>query len=336
MIFVVDTNVFLDESDDCEDFTRKCWRAKPSELRLAVDSDGQILEEYRKHAVPGSLLKKVVRKIGELSWDQNGLNFDFDETQNNLLSEKLCHTPIEPALLGVGKDKTKPYVVFNPNERRDPPRNFPEHLPALQSLGLGMGMVTPKEALDRIHSPRKPNPENLGELEHLLDEYRVAGKRSEHSFLEFKAPGPNRLRLEDRKLVDEMRCDIAVAVCAMLNSCTGWVFVGVRDHDGEILGFNPEYNGIAGYDQVQRMINAEIYRITPNPSKLFDPWVIDLPNGGIVVAIRVTKGSREFSYEHRYPGKGKTKECIPYYRCGPESKTAKELLLICNTDSGSS
>ncbi|MDX2043174.1 MAG: ATP-binding protein [Acidobacteriota bacterium] len=335
MIFVVDTNVFLDEQDtDCEDFTRKCWRARPSELRLAVDSDGQILEEYRQHAAPGSLLKKVLGRIADLGWDRHEISYNFDQDQDKLLDEKLCRTPIEPALLGVGKDIARPYVVYHPNEICKMPRSFTKHLQDIQPYDLGLGMVTPREALDRIHSPRPPFPENVGELTHLLDIHRIAGLRTEHSFLEFKAPGPNEARVDNRILVDRMRCDIAKAVCAMLNSCNGWVFVGVRDNDGEILGFKPEYNGIPGYDHVQRMINAEIYRITPNPSKLFDPWAIDLPTGGIVIAIRVTKGSREFSYEHRYPENGKPKECVPYYRCGPESKTAKEIQIMCNSDSG--
>lgn len=339
MVLVVDTNVFLNEEVDesCEELTRKCRKAKSHELRLGLDAAGQILEEYRKHVRPDTSFRNLVDKLinfeGQFTVTINcnvtqcarcssefSQPFVIDaqastgesECQTCLLNSLSCNVPIQPILLGAGADEAEPVIVYAPNSERIH-REYPRHISILQESGLGKGLLTPYETLEVLSYKRRKFPSTLGELEKILDENKVTGRRCETDFMEFKCP---------TKLTNPMRRDIAKAIQSMLNTCTGWVFVGIKDDDGEITGFLPEYvddGGIVaerGADAIQRKI-IDVFRwIEPDPSLLCTPWVIDYDTDKIIAVIHVVKGDRHFRFEEKIR-----------QRKGPSSSTVEELLV---------
>lgn len=298
MVIVVDPRVFLSEDSDRSYLLQKCLEAGEEEFRVGMN--GALWDEYQRYADKKNA--KFMNLLQRLWFFRNNFTAPLKYnicplSQAPLLTAKGCDVEIEPTMLGAGLDESEPLVVYLPGDDIQPQRVFPTCIPELQSAGLGRNLLSPREAHRKILLSHKKYPENPCELEKLLDDHRVAGKRTERQDLEFKGPKEG--------LTTGMRRDIAEAVCGMLRGGNGWVLVGVRS-DGEIVGFkpkvvddsgNPRKGYTEGYDDTHRAIRQEIERIQPSPRELFNTWPIDLNNGRIVVVIWVLQGDRDYAYE---------------------------------------
>lgn len=299
MVIVVDPRVFLSEKDSDRSYLlRKCLEAGEEEFRVGMND--ALWQEYQRYAdEKNAPITNLLQRLWYFRKQFTAqLKYSIcPQTQTPLLIAKGCDVEIEPTMLGAGLDESEPLVVYLPKDDIQPQRIFPTCISELQKAGLGRRLLSPREAHRRILLPNMRYPENHGELEKLLDDHRIAGKRTELQNLEFKGPKEG--------LTTRMRKAIAEAVCGMLRGGNGWVLVGVRS-DGEIVGFkpkvvddlgNPRKGYTEGYDDTHRAIRQEIERIQPSPRELFDAWPIDLNNGRIVVVIWVLQGDRDYAYE---------------------------------------
>jgi Schlafen, AlbA_2 len=300
MVIVVDPRVFLFPEKDSDRFylLRKCLELREDEFRVGMND--ALWDEYGGYANDNPLIMELLQRL-RLYRKQftEQLKYSIcEKTHAPLLAARGCDIEIEPTLLGAGLDESEPLVVYLAKNDIKPERVFPTCLVELQAAGLGSRLVSPRDVNKRILLSNEPRyPENRAQLVKLLDDHRIADKRTERQNLEFKGPKEG--------LTTRMRKDIAEAVCGMLRGGNGWVLVGVRS-DGEIIGFkpkvvddlgNPRKGYAEGYDDSHIAIRQEIERIQPSPRELFDTWPIDLNNGRIVVVIWVRQSDGDYAYE---------------------------------------
>jgi hypothetical protein len=317
MMVVLDTNVFLQEKDrSCLRIVEILLETYPEYIQLALDADRTIEDEYDRYRTTMSLegqelIQKVMDRI--IDFSNFSPRFDAKPAPDHLgaLERLKCHEPVQPALLCLTFAPTDPLLIYTANAREGITRAYsnPETLKELYSAGLVRNCLSADEAKALLSRHSERHPTTRQELEKLLDDHRVCGRREEHSFLECKGPRS--------VLTARMTKDIAKAVCAMLNTNGGWIFVGVRDSDKMVVGFEPCYENSTsrcGFERIQPIINQRINQIRPRPAGRFDPWVIDLKNRRVVIVIRVLKGKDGVTY-CLDDGDGP----VAYIRQGPES-----------------
>lgn len=260
--------------------------------------------------VSRDLLEKLINRIIDYSKFAPRFANNFSNHDLEKLRSLQCHEPIQPALLSLTLAPPNPVLVYSGSSESYIKRAYcaPSTLDKLREHKLIGSCISAQEAAYVLNRHRSRYPTTVNELETMLDQYKVSGKREEHAFLECKGP--------KKVLTERMTKDVAKAVCAMLNTGPGWVIIGVRDRDKQIVGFEPRYGqgSSFGFEVIQPIISQRINKIRPCPAGRFEPWVIDLGNGKVVVIISVLKGKEGVNYSFDV-GKGSK----VYVRQGPES-----------------
>jgi len=303
MILVFDTNVFLKRHRHLWELLEYFPSLQSSpQFFIAIDEEQALIREYldySKNADPEDPIRVIVERIldGTSLFVLQRTAKQMKRTLHTRLNENDCVNPIEPELFAV-TDYFKDAILIYPTDIESLPiqRRYLESgvLSSIQVGNVGPHTASVGEVLKLLREPREYSPDNLNELYELLFKYRVEGKDSEErEFLEFKCPDCDFL---SQKL---LRKTVA-AICGLLNTREGWVFIGVEDGTGSIKPFPPKYNESrkqASVDQLLRDIYAEVNRISPRPGKLVKIWsILDAQRQNCVVVIRVCQGSQSYKY----------------------------------------
>jgi hypothetical protein len=166
------------------------------------------------------------------------------------------------------------------------PRVYLGQLDNLQRGGIGPAVLTLAEILGPIREPGPYSPSTIDDLRVLICKWP-----EEEEFTEFKSP-------EDDYLTSDMRNKVVKAICGLLNTRSGWVFIGVTPN-GAIAPFSPRYGSLnkdPSTDQLLRDILQQIGQITPKPGRLVIPWPILNDKLKCVVVIYVHQGKRTYLY----------------------------------------
>lgn len=321
MILILDTNILLAfEMDDpwCVLLLDLFFDLHPTYVQLGFDAEGDIEKEYEEYKDLLSddnqalIEKMILNPIKGFSTRlAPKVKSTFDKVQLAELTTLNCH-PIEPAFLATSLADTTPQLVYWESGYEVIGREYWRQptLNELKNRKLIGECISVRDAVSKLLRWHNRYPSTLAEMNALLDEYQIDGKREEHTFIECKCP--------QNVLTERMTRDIAKAVCAMLNTDGGWIFIGVRDSDKKAVGFKTQYENGAktGFEIIQPIINQRINQIKPRPAGLFLPWAIDVGGGKVVVVIHVSKGEAGVNYCFDYrEGKG----WQVYVRQGPES-----------------
>lgn len=120
----------------------------------------------------------------------------------------------------------------------------------------------------------------------------------EHDWIEFKAP--------QNGLVKSMCKNITKAVCAMLNSTSGYVMIGVEESPtAKVVGFEKTYEGtLRAITELENILeNAYFRKIEPNPRFFISLWSFSVPDTAkIVTLVWVEKGNNRYQYD--FDGRG--------------------------------
>lgn len=321
MVLIFDTNVFLQEHyNRWELIDRFPTLSSPPEFLVAVDDKGLIEEEYLEQAIiadPESPIRIATERI------LDGTGFFVvrkPSTISGELSKRLskysCTKPIEPQLFGVANSTPKSILVCaNDQDTLPIPREYMKLgvLNQIQHGGVGPVVSSLKEVLKIIRAPHERSPETLEELRSFLSKQSLGPlKNEEREFIEFKNPKVDYLSQELlRKTVR--------AVCGMLNSRDGWLFIGIDDDSGKIEPFPPRYKNLSkplSLDDLWKNILEEIDRICPQPGKLVNTWPIpDDRKENYVFVIHVQQGSQDYLYRDK---NGKLNK-VKWIRSGPRT-----------------
>jgi len=320
MILVFDTNVFLLREGNLWELLEYFPSPnRPPTFLIGLDSNQNILSEYMQYAAtvdPEDPMRVVTERI----LDGSGLfvvQRSCKEIKKSLAArlESLSDDQtIDASLLGVSASFRRGILIHS-NTPDDSPieRSFFEstYLQNIEKNGIGPQLMSLFELLRILRQPADYKPDNLDDLDAYLQQYQIADKNSEErEFLEFKCP-------KCGFLTQELLRKAVAAVCGMLNTREGWVFIGVDDNTGKIKPFPPKYKNSTkdlSIDQLLRDIAAEINRICPRPGKLVNLWAIkDRVFDECVVAIRVHHGNKDYLYRDNQ-GLGNNMASVKYVR----------------------
>lgn len=325
MILIFDTNVFLKKH-------RHLWELldyfpslqSPPEFFIGIDQEQVLISEYINYS-EGIDPEDPIRVIVERILDGSGL-FVLQRTAKQMrrtlrqrLHQNGCTQPMEAGLFAIAA-YFKNGILVHPDEvgNLSIQRKYlePGVLGKIQKEGVGPYTASVGEILKLLRGAREYTPDNLDDLNDFLYQYRIKGKNSEErEFLEFKCP-------EGEYLTQELLRKAVTAICGMLNTREGWVFIGIEDGTGDIKPFPPKYkNAIkeASIDQILKDVYAEIDRIIPMPSKVVYTWaILDDLRENCVVVIRVHQGNRDYLYRDQ-KGLGKNLGTTRYIRRGNQT-----------------
>lgn len=313
---VFDTNYFLTKGDHY-DILKRVLFTKPPVCRLALDLKGAIRKEYfevlRQHP-ESDVLKQICQRVSErqgpeLATLESRLcscDPEHDAESNTCelaeLERRGCGEEIEPSLFGIARNNPAALLFLLHGMLN---RGYSTQWDFVTAKYLTNQSTLRLEMYRRISYPSQRYPSTRAQLDDLLNQHRISGRRTEHDLLEYKEGPLNFVRFRDDTFGRPLRVRIAEAVTGMLSSRSGWVLVGI-DGQGNIVGFPPTYSGGSGrlnpVEQVQELISQDIRSIEPNPFSVDQQcvalWPIDVGNGQIVLSILVTKpeGDTRFSY----------------------------------------
>lgn len=314
-----DTNVFLNKGNHIGRL-RKILFTKPPVCRLALDVNGEIKREYADLAI-GCSNEHILSQVYQFFAESEGphvvtLNSEIDDdAELKQLIDNGCGRQIERSLFGMVRNDSRVYLELMPG-RLDRGYNTDKSWDYVQERYLQNQESLEAELNRKLYLPCPNYPSNRAELEEVLREYSIGGIATEHEHLEFKEGPVDYLQFRDvifdeEKFDKSLRARIAHSICGALNSCSGWVFVGI-DKKGKIVGFPPVYVKTADDlltkepdqdEQVQQLISQDIREIKPNPltveTDCISSWSIDIGDGRIVLAVLITKpkGDVRFTYK---------------------------------------
>lgn len=324
MILVFDTNSFLQQS--VAQMGLACWFPSANEdqdFLVAIDKGGFVMKEYLeasdKQTDPEHPMRIAAERIGK----GTGLfvvkcHAHLRDEIRQVLVKTGCDSQIEKIFIALADCEQG--IVIHPNQidSLPIPRKYlrSDALAVIQREVDGPDTMTLDSLYTYLHKqPHRQSPSSIEELRRLLDTERSSSNLSEEQrYLEFKCPK------EDYLTRSMLRASV-VAVCGFLNTCAGWVFIGVRDDDGSVEPFSPRYGSKGArksVDLLQREILDEIRLISPRPALLYSIWPIwNEDRDKCVIAIYVRKGSQEYYYRDK-KGMGKKFTC-KYVREGPST-----------------
>lgn len=313
MNIAFDTNVFLTKGNHYEDL-KKMLFGKPPICRVVLDSDGELKKEYLTalRRFPGStILKQFFQLVSERAGPHIAvMKSDLEQAELDELTEYGCGKQIEPALFGVIRNNPDVLLYWTEGKMdrgyaTDRGWNF------ISQKYLQNQSVLWQQLRRAMAYPGHPYPRTKEELERLISEYTRAGRRTEHDLLEFKNGPFDFARFENDVFEKSLRARIAEAVCGMLNTRSGWVFVGIDHRDCSIVGYPPVYvkkpedvqDKEPDPDQVQQLISQDVCEIVPKPfdidKQCIFMWPIDVENGCIVLSILVTKPDQNVTFTYK-------------------------------------
>lgn len=304
MLLIFDTNVLLAENrwELLEYFS---VNQSPPKFLVALDQEQNIINEYLEYARrndPESPIRKIVERLIDGS---DLFVVDRPATHlSNILSQILtaysCTDQVEVHLLGVAESRqSAALVVPNDISQTTIHRKYlgEEVRHTIAGIRGKPVILTINEVLRILRDPAPYSPSTMGELKDLLAKYAATNSGSdEQEYIEFKCP-------VTPYLTQQLLREATRAVCAMLNTCNGWVFIGVDDPSGEIKPFPPRYKTEKAEPRVSQLVNniyEEIDRILPNPGRLVRLWpILDDNKQNCVIAIHIRQGIQEYRYRNR-------------------------------------
>ena len=239
MILLCDTNIFL-QTNIRSHITLMRMFIETQNFFLGLDGSGMIWGEYKQferqsrhlweinnrilanplwHTVD---LKIVIPNEAEVRL-KNLIGTDSNSTfqgEVNLLRAALANSDSEAVLVCTDSRCRRDTLPISRRLIR------PDMIDSLKNHFPDLRVQTCDEIVEELRLIPPGLPRDWNTLEVWLDNY----KRREWFWIEFKAP--------KQGLYKEMCRDIAKAVCAMLNTTTGYVIVGVdEDDNARIKGF---------------------------------------------------------------------------------------------------
>ena len=323
LALVVDTNVLLlaKHHVGCgEVFRRMCYSW---DCMLVIDDTREILKEYRYFAhrnlesplyrLVSLLIERDTKKPGEPPFTLP-IHSQLTVEDLKFLDDLQCQRPIEPQMLGISRGQPHTYLVL-PDDKlggSEPILRGYRREEALKRIGERFSdiRIVTTGNLDWMFEPGDPAPRDFETLKAFLKSQRLDESCAEREFLELKCP-----EVAERGVRYNLVKETMKAICAMTNTTSGYIFIGVKD-DGTIHGVPREYNGrvVASWDELWRKIAGhELGRFRPR-KPIFRQWfisVFDNPRSDLrVIALRV---ERQRGGPYKYRGEA-------YYRVGTTSQ----------------
>ena len=311
LALVVDTNVFLLAEDHVGCgmiFQRACYSW---DYMLVIDGEKEILKEYKLSAQQNreSPLRRLVSLLIERETKAQAEPPSVLYIRNHLTPDDLvflhslkCHNPIEPQMIGIARGQPNTCLVL-PEDRLAKsglmPRGYRQKgaLAKLRKRFPDVRIET-TDCLDWLDEPGDPAPRDHESLEAFLEHNRLDENCVEREFLECKCP-----KSAESGIGFNLAKDVMRAVCALTNTTSGWLFIGVKD-DGTIYGVPKKYRGreVASWDELWRKIaSQELSRFRPR-KPILRQWFIPVSNEPQsdlrVIALRVEK-QRGGPYRYR-------------------------------------
>jgi hypothetical protein len=305
MVLIFDTNTLMQRHYNLWELVEHFPTNQTAPKFLVAVDDGHLIEnEYLKSAKTNGE-ESPIRIIAQRILDGFGLFVkrmvaSISENTRSCLNNNGCSEDVDHCLLGLA-EAVEGGILVCPNNiiNLSIPRCYlkSEIQACVQADGKGPTILSLGEVLKSVREPHSPSPETLDDLKCFLSKFEIGEKQSEEcGYVEFKCPKvPYLTQVCLREAVE--------AVCGMLNSCEGWVFIGVDNKTGEICPFPPKYNDASKKPSVDALLHDildEINRIHPKPGLLVHFWpILDSQKEKCVIAIRVHQGNREYLYRDK-------------------------------------
>jgi hypothetical protein len=308
---VVDTNVLLLASTDsgCAEIYRNLRYS--CDYALLLDRHQKIWREYRTHAqrFPQSRLAELVKiLLSQKSVPEQHnpttsaglpLAIELDSTlsaeEQLFLRNKKC-PPIEPEMIGIAKEQSLARLVIlgDSKARHEPiPRGYRQPGLMQELVDKFKLQIGTTDSLNWLSELDDPVPNTQESLDAFLKAKRNDTKDSvEREFIEVKCS-----KRTDLGITAQRRNKVMEAVCAMTNTTSGYIFVGVED-DGTIRGVTRTYindrGDLTAYDSWDALWNgvfmSEMGKFKPRKPEIRN-WYIPVANNSNedirVIAIRV-------------------------------------------------
>lgn len=319
---VVDTNVLLLASEDggcAEVYRRLCHSC---DYALLLDKQRKIWQEYRTYAkkFPQSRLAELVTTIIKQQsaperpnpTTRAGLplaiemDCKLDADDELFLKDKQCPS-IEPEMIAIAKEQSLARLVILGDTKapREPIQRGYRQPGVMQELMNKFRLkIRTTDTLNWLSELDDPVPNTQNTLHAFLEAYRKdTAKSVERQFIEVKYS-----ERPDRAITSQRRDKIMEAICAMTNTTSGYIFVGVEDN-GTIHGvsrkFAKERGDVTSYNSWDELWSgvfmSEMGKFKPRKPEIY-PWYIPVANEANndlrVIAIRVHQ-QRGSNYQYK-------------------------------------
>lgn len=320
IIVALDPNVLIaaSEGDTDSRYALNDMLKRRSEFRLGLDPDTTIyfdgFETVAATTISDELVAKFIKEFCNPNMDYMEIieNATLQPEIYQLLEKKACHQPVEPQLIKVAETAPEDsYMLIVDNEYESASlltRGSRSTLVVewLHTQFTSLRIVSVSQLLDFMPFFRRSR--YPGNEEH-LDLYL----KGEHEYVEYKQP---KIALDNGKQMPSVELTKSIttasmeAVCALVNTEGGKVFVGVDDN-GKVIGIENTYYGRSlNDDELSRLFSNRLSEFRPSVNRFVKPAILSLANGRKVVVLHVDQGDKGM----RYFFKG-----TAYDRCGPSS-----------------
>lgn len=302
MVLIFDTNTLMQRHHNLWELVDYFPTNQDAPKFLIAVDDARLIEtEYLEKAKAGGE-ESPIRMISQRILDGFGLFVkrmvvNISDNTRSCLKKYSCAEQIDHRLLGLA-EIVEGSILVCPNNvtNLSIPRCYLESKiqACFHADGKGPTILSLGEVLKSVREPHYPSPETLHDLKCFLSQFEMGTKQSEErGNVEFKCP-------KAAYLTKTCLREAVKAICGMLNSCEGWVFIGVDDDTGAIEPFPPKYKNPSkepSIDALLKDILSEINRIYPKPGLLVRFWeILDSKKENCVIAIRVHQGNRDYLY----------------------------------------
>lgn len=312
MILLCDTNVFLAPVYSSHQFLMESFRDN-RRFFLGLDKYSLLQNEYRQYSRHNRYIQEIVKRVTPrnerrvirgipvaISEDVHTRLADLyevvDETPNRVEHALLCTALANPGVTLVCVDSRCSTLTADRVWLR------PDRLEFLQEFFPEIRVKSCDELHNILHSVPEGVPRDYSQLKTFLAQDKI--RWEENDWVEFKAP-------QRQGLIPRMCRDIAKAVCALLNTTSGYVFVGIEEDPppAQLIGFPLIYcrddhdpTSCREYpsDKIQIILEgAYLNRIVPSPRPHIMMWQISIPHdeAKIILVILVDKGNTIYQYD---------------------------------------
>lgn len=303
MILLCDTNIFLQANIPSHLMLMRLFQ-ETRKFFVGLDAMQAIEQEYFFYGTRSQYLQNIIQRLQteRLQRAADGLTGNLDISKEGRLNDFVKRNPsissFETTMLTVAlANPGVTLVCVDPQCETLPAKRqllLPPKISDLKSAFPEIEIKNCKEVIEDLRALPEGVPRDITSLELFL---ASKGNR-EHDYLEFKQP--------QNGLVTRMCHDIAKAACAMLNTTTGFVMIGVDENaNAQIKGFVKEYNGQPrSHDQIENLLtNNFLLEINPRPDSYIHVWSIDiLSSSKIVMIVFVEKGSTTYQFNFMQHG----------------------------------
>jgi hypothetical protein len=307
MIYIIDTNIFIDQSASSHPLLAR-YALESDSFFIGFDQSGKIIREYERFARGSHYCAEFYKRLIQDKWLyslpvinklDHAEELELIDIIDNILEGV---EPTELSFLRVVLSHSDAYLISPDIRVSNYPieRQYlkPDILAKLKERFDGrLKILDCDEANRRARNLYRSAPTSISEVISLLESTRIAGQKIELKCFEFKA---RKFGLDKYDLYD-----FTEAVCGLLNVSGGFVIIGATN-SGEIQGVPLRYEGKSiSVDDLIRKFRAHIRRIQPEPGLLVDyhPISIEDPkedpkNPMLLWVLSVEKGRAHFRYNN--------------------------------------